>query len=816
MSNIRDLVCEYPLIHSAIGYGTSGFRTEGTVLIPIAMRIGIFTVLKSICEFVSKDTQDLIMYMGIEITASHNPYKDNGLKIVDHNGMLSPSWEPLAVKLANAKTADEIQKIFDDTLDQHGCPGKFNYVSITSNIHEFTQYMSDLKIIIHTGRDTRATGLDVMIALKKGIELFKPMAITIDHGLVTTPAMHFIIKYIDNKFKELPTIYDDSYVKQDQLRSKQVDQPILTYQQQLDIVTGVTMQAYKLYQCSVILNAFQIKSGAQYTHTSITQECISPYQSAKKGEMYKDNQAHETTSLQNISFNRFSRQHSDVMSDMALTPIHPDFKLQVNSQNHFNINTASRNRNTASRTPSVYSHSQCRAAQESVRHIIVDCANGVGAISLQSLIDSLAIISIPFKFYLVNTNIKDRAMLNHHCGADYSCRYKKPSDAMLSVWKTLVYEECYPTSHISMYVLDGDADRCVSFYVPIANNDGLSRINSLGEWHTNHRQLSSTSLSSTQNTNTGCNYSSPLLLDGDHLLVLYAEFIHRMAGKVTSSKPTTLGAVQTAYTNGASTEYIRQLDAYDIKCVATGVKHLHPGAEEYDIGVYFEPNGHGNCIFSTSFLRHLAYTSYTDSITNYMNSTGHRDTHNSCATTGYELDSISTSEFKRVNEFTCSSIENNTPSSAFLKFSQLFNEACGDGIMNIFATEFALLSLNYSHDDWYRLYTAYPATQLQVPIPNKVANSCNIPLHEYIFRNLKLVSNNTRILSPASLQEMIDSHIKSISNANSDELSCYRAFVRPSGTEALLRIYAEGPRQCQTDLLAESIAKDLTEYLYNI
>lgn len=33
-------------------------------------------------------------------------------------------------------------------------------------------------------------------------------------------------------------------------------------------------------------------------------------------------------------------------------------------------------------------------------------------------------------------------------------------------------------------------------------------------------------------------------------------------------------------------------------CVPTGVKHLHQKALEYDIGIYFEANGHGTVIFS--------------------------------------------------------------------------------------------------------------------------------------------------------------------------------------------------------------------------
>lgn len=38
---------------------------------------------------------------------------------------------------------------------------------------------------------------------------------------------------------------------------------------------------------------------------------------------------------------------------------------------------------------------------------------------------------------------------------------------------------------------------------------------------------------------------------------------------------------------------------------ATGVKHLHQKAEKYDIGVYFEANGHGTVIFNSMFLNKL-------------------------------------------------------------------------------------------------------------------------------------------------------------------------------------------------------------------
>jgi phosphomannomutase len=42
-----------------------------------------------------------------------------------------------------------------------------------------------------------------------------------------------------------------------------------------------------------------------------------------------------------------------------------------------------------------------------------------------------------------------------------------------------------------------------------------------------------------------------------------------------------------------------------VACVPTGVKHLHHKAVEYDIGVYFEANGHGTVIFSDFATRRI-------------------------------------------------------------------------------------------------------------------------------------------------------------------------------------------------------------------
>ena len=51
-------------------------------------------------------------------------------------------------------------------------------------------------------------------------------------------------------------------------------------------------------------------------------------------------------------------------------------------------------------------------------------------------------------------------------------------------------------------------------------------------------------------------------------------------------------------------------------CTSTGVKHLHHRAAMFDIGVYFEANGHGTVLFSAGAQERLSVaTKDTESVT---------------------------------------------------------------------------------------------------------------------------------------------------------------------------------------------------------
>ena len=63
--------------------------------------------------------------------------------------------------------------------------------------------------------------------------------------------------------------------------------------------------------------------------------------------------------------------------------------------------------------------------------------------------------------------------------------------------------------------------------------------------------------------------------------------------------------VQTAYANGAGTHFITETLGLAVACTPTGVKHLHGAAEKFDVGIYFEANGHGTVLFQRKLLQQL-------------------------------------------------------------------------------------------------------------------------------------------------------------------------------------------------------------------
>jgi len=114
----------------------------------------------------------------------------------------------------------------------------------------------------------------------------------------------------------------------------------------------------------------------------------------------------------------------------------------------------------------------------------------------------------------------------------------------------------------------------------------------------------------------------------------------------------------------------------------------------------------------------------------------------------------------------------------------IMNQTVGDAISNILLVEAILRIREWSIEDWMKLYQPYPSAHATIPVDNKSA----------------LVTNETEMLcvEPKDLQPKIDDLLKQYSHS--------RAFVRPSGTEDIVRIYAEGTSQTDVDQIIEKLS----------
>lgn len=221
------------------------------------------------------------------------------------------------------------------------------------------------------------------------------------------------------------------------------------------------------------------------------------------------------------------------------------------------------------------------------------------------------------------------------------------------------------------------------------------------------------------------------MLDGDRISVLFAFHLRKLLRDTGLDSKLKFGVVQTAYANGASTRFLQSNDI-SVKMACTGVKNLHHvAADEYDIGVYFEANGHGTVLFSQFA------TECIDSV-------------------GGKLKIV----------------------------QRLINQCVGDAMSDLLFVEAILEEEEMTMSSWDSLYTELPNRQLKVKVNDRS-----------IF---KTTDSDTRLVNPSNIQAKIDVLVSSTPSG--------RAFVRPSGTEDVVRIYAEASTRHQCDLLADSIA----------
>ncbi|PWA36296.1 phosphoglucosamine mutase [Artemisia annua] len=331
--------------------------------------------------------------------------------------------------------------------------------------------------------------------------------------------------------------------------------------------------------------------------------------------------------------------------------------------------------------------------------LVVDCSNGVGGEKLQVLKEKLNWLDIEIR------NSGKEGVLNEGVGADF-------------VQKEKVVPQGFGPLDVGVRCasLDGDADRFVYFTV-ISN--GNNKIN---------------------------------LEDGDKILSLFALFIKDQLNILIDDKDIyqpRVGVIQTAYANGASTKYLNQL-GLEVVFTPTGVKYLHEKAEEYDIDIYFEANGHGTILFSEHFLNWLEGRKSTEK-----------------------------------------GLEKQNAAKRLWAVTKLINQAVGDALNGLLLVEAILQHMGWSVDKWNELYHDLPSRQLKVKVADRTA----------------VVTTNaeTTVEKPTDLQEAITALTVNYPQG--------RCFVRPSGTEDIARVYAEANIQEAADELASSVSKVVDQFL---
>ncbi|XP_073348926.1 phosphoacetylglucosamine mutase [Pagrus major] len=321
------------------------------------------------------------------------------------------------------------------------------------------------------------------------------------------------------------------------------------------------------------------------------------------------------------------------------------------------------------------------------KHLTVDGANGIGALKVREMESHLK-----KELHISLFNDGSKGKLNHQCGADFvKVQQKAPTGI-----------EMNPGERCCSY--DGDADRIIYYYS-----------DSKGQFH---------------------------LLDGDKIATLISTFLKELLTQ--AGLDLQIAVVQTAYANGSSTRYLEDTMKVIVRCTKTGVKHLHHAAQEFDIGVYFEANGHGTVLFSKAAEEKIQQLA----------------------------DNSSTADERKRAALLLQNTVN------------VINQTVGDAISDMLLIEAIMAIKGMTVQQWDAIYSDLPNRQLKVKVSDR--------------RVIDTTDAERRAVSPDGLQEAIDSLVKKYRQA--------RSFVRPSGTEDVVRVYAEAESQESADALAHEVS----------
>ncbi len=374
--------------------------------------------------------------------------------------------------------------------------------------------------------------------------------------------------------------------------------------------------------------------------------------------------------------------------------------------------------------------------------LVLDCAHGVGAGAARALAAAFS-GALEFDLRNVGATAEEAARLNEGVGAEHVQKGRVPPAGV----------ERARDAGARAASLDGDADRLVYHFYP-------------GEPARQWR-----------------------LLDGDKIACLAADFLAgllRGAGLAVTgepahggahghggappwaapptawapgeaveallSEPVSVGVVQTAYANGASSAYVAAALGLPVRLAKTGVKFVHAAAAAFDVGVYFEANGHGTVLFHGAFAAKLA---------------------GAAALPEGALGAL---------------LPGGARAAAALRrlfwATRLVNQAVGDALSDALLVEAILTLKGWGVAQWDAIYEDLPSRQAKLAVADRAV--------------VATVEDESRCTSPRALQDAIDALVAATPRG--------RAFVRPSGTEDVLRVYAEAATEDAANALCAAVA----------
>lgn len=344
--------------------------------------------------------------------------------------------------------------------------------------------------------------------------------------------------------------------------------------------------------------------------------------------------------------------------------------------------------------------------------LVIDGACGIGALKVEKFRRLFAALrsegctaGIP---KIRTVNFPGDGPLNDGCGAEFVQKQQLPPKIYTKMSGRISKQ--YMTSY------DGDADRIVFHYEDES-----------GRFH---------------------------LLDGDKIAVLVSSFIQEELRCIDpDGKAVKCGVVQTAYANGSSTLYLKNVVRTNVVIAKTGVKFVHAAAHHnFDVGVYFEANGHGTVLFGPKFYDFIAAAD--------------------ARLRGTPRNNRANIALRRLRSLPA-----------------LVNQSVGDAMSDMLLVDAILFLRGWDLSTWAKLYTDMPSKQAKVKVLDRTVISTN--------------DNETAVTAPVSLQNALQSAMDAMtSQENSDGGAKPRCFVRPSGTEDAVRVYAEANSQTGADSLA--------------